>query len=74
MIPGVKDALIFVMLEDGTVHQVDLPKLRTLELLVSQGLQLKLCEQAEPLTWERSEDLSKIPKLPTPATFQKSSD
>jgi hypothetical protein len=53
MIPGVKDALIFVMLEDGTVHQVHLPKGRTLDVLKRFGDQLKLCEVAEPMTWER---------------------
>lgn len=55
MIPGVEDALIFVKLSDGTVHQIDLPKARTLDVLKRFGDQIKLCEVAEPLTWERPE-------------------
>jgi hypothetical protein len=56
MIPGVEDALIFVKLTDGTVHQIDLPKWRTHHLLASLGKELRLCEQAEPMTWERPEE------------------
>lgn len=51
------DALIFVKLRDGTVHQVHLTPAETHRILehaiYSCGGKLKLCEQAEPLNWKR---------------------
>jgi hypothetical protein len=64
-IKGVADVLIFVKLEDGTVHQVIMSKQNAITLLergwklITGPLAIKplaLCEKAEPIEWERPEE------------------